>query len=183
MLNFLSFVNSHIYAWRMVPVSAIFTLDHKIIGIVRHLTLAKHCNPIGHEAAGGGLILKPTKVIVVPDGIELGIVLEAVDGALSLDGVGALHVAVVGEEELLGPVEAAAASDGLLGAVVPPDPDLHVGPAAVGLDRLHLGHVRRLRGVGGPHQDRVSGLYGFVGALDGVGIEGAFGGWPGLGHC
>lgn len=104
-------------------------------------------------------------------------------GALSLDGVGALHVVVVGEEELLGPVEAASTSDGLLGAVVPPDPDLDVGPAAVGLDRLHLGHVWRLGGVGGPHQDRVSGLDGFVGALDRVGIKGSLGGWTGLGHC
>ena len=76
------------------------------------------------------------------------------DDALALDGVRALRVEVVGEEELLGAVEWAAAALGLLGAVVPAHPHPHAA-APIRLHPLHPRHVRRVVRVRRPHQHAV----------------------------
>lgn len=82
----------------------------------------------------------------------------------------ALNVVVVRKEELLRSVELPPPSNGLLGTVVPPDPDLDIVPA-VGLDLLDEGNIRRLPSVGRPHQDAIAGPDNFVGAPDGVGVK------------
>lgn len=116
---------------------------------------AVHSDAVGGEAAGGGLVLEPAEVVLGADVLELGVALEGVDDARTLDGAGALHVVVVGEEELLGPVELAAAASGFLGAVVPPDPHPRAA-AVVRLDPLHPRHVRWLLRVRRPHQHTVA---------------------------
>ena len=77
--------------------------------------------------------------------------------ALALDGVRALRVEVVGEEELLGPVELPPAALGLLRPVVPPDPHPHA-PSPVGLQALDPSHVRLLVRVRRTHQHTVPDL-------------------------
>jgi hypothetical protein len=106
-----------------------------------------HGDTIGIERAGGGVVLKMAEEVVVADGVELGVALEAVDRTLALDGVGALQVVVVGEEDLLGAVELLPAADRLLRPI-----DLHVCPAPVRLDPLDLRHVGRLRLIRQPHE-------------------------------
>lgn len=116
-----------------------------------------HGDTIGIERAGGGVVLETAEEVVVTDGVELGVALEAVDCTLALDGVGALQVVVVGEEDLLGAVELPSAADRLLRTVVPSHEDLHVGPAPVRLDPLDLRHVGRLRRIRRPHEHAVPG--------------------------
>ena len=76
------------------------------------------------SSTGGGL--ETVEEVVVADGVELGVALEAVDRTLALVGVGALQVVVVGEEDLLGAKELLLATTRLLRLVVPSDVDLHV---------------------------------------------------------
>lgn len=116
-----------------------------------------HGDTIGIERAGGGVVLETAEEVVVADGVELGVALEAVDRTLALDGVGALQVEVVGEEDLLGAVELPPAADRFLRPVVPSHVDLHVGPAPVRLDPFDLRHVGRLRGIRRPHEHAVPG--------------------------
>lgn len=114
-----------------------------------------HGDTIGIEGAGGGIVLETAKEVVVADGVELGVALEAVNSTLALYSIGALNIVVVGEEHLLGSVELTAAADGLLRPVVPADVDLDVCPAAVGFDPLDPRHVGGLRGLGRPHEHAV----------------------------
>lgn len=114
-----------------------------------------HCDAIRGEGAGGRLILESAEEVLGPDIVELGVVLERVHDTLALDGVGALEVEVVGEEQLLGAVELPAAALGLLGAVVPAHPHPHAA-AAVSLHLLHPRHVRLVVRVRRPHQHAVA---------------------------
>lgn len=113
-----------------------------------------HGDTVGGERAAARLVVKSAVEILRADVVELGVVLEGVDDALALDGVRALRVEVVGEEELLGAVERAATALGLLGAVVPAAPHPHAA-AAVRLHPLHPRHVRRLVRVRRTHQHAV----------------------------
>jgi hypothetical protein len=114
-----------------------------------------HCDTVRGEGARGRFVLEPAEEVLGPDIVELGVVLEGVDDALALNGVGALQVEVVGEEEFLGAVELAAAALGLLGAVVPAHPHPHAA-APVDLHLLHPRHVRVDFRVRRPHQHAVA---------------------------
>lgn len=126
------------------------TKGHKIRKRQRSL----HGDTVGGERPSSSLVVKSAVEILRPDVVELGVVLEGVDDALALDGVRALRIEVVGEEELLGAVERAAAALGLLGAVVPAHPHADA-PAPIRLQPLHPRHVRRLVRVRRPHQHAV----------------------------
>ena len=76
--------------------------------------------------AGGGVVLETVEEVVIAHGVELGVALEAMDRTLALDGVNALQVVVVGEEDLLGVEELPPAADRLLRPVVSSYIDLHV---------------------------------------------------------
>lgn len=114
-----------------------------------------HSNAVRRESTGGGLVFESAKVVLGTDILKLGVVLEGVNSAFSLNGVSALSVVVVGEEELLRAVELSPATNGLFRPVVPPDSDLNVVPM-VGLDLLYSRHVRRLVGVRRSHQNTVT---------------------------
>lgn len=139
-----------------------------------------HCDSVRSKSASSSLVLEPAVVILRPNVLKLGVVLEGVNNALAFDGVSALNVVVVREEKLLSSMELPPPSNGLLGAIVPPDPDLDVVPV-VRLDLLDAGNIRGLTGVGGPHQDAIADPNDLVGALDGVGVEVPLAGL-GLGH-
>lgn len=174
-LKSFSFLSSHLYTSRMEPIAASLTLNHQIVWVVGHLTLAIHGNAIGGEGASGRVILKTTEEIVVSDGIQLGVALEAVDRTLAFDCVGALDIEVVGEEQLLRPMELTAATDRLLRPVVPPHVHPHApGTCVGGLYPLHPRHVGRLRRLRRPHQHAVPRSDGLVNGFDGVGVESAF---------
>jgi len=108
------------------PIRTFLTLDHKIIRVVWHLTLAKHSNPVGHEAACRWFILKAAEEILSIDRIKLCISPEAVDIALPLDRVSALYIIVVREEDLLGTVKRTPPTNGLLRPIIPSDSYSHI---------------------------------------------------------
>ncbi|KAE8100152.1 hypothetical protein FH972_018077 [Carpinus fangiana] len=85
------------------------------------------------SSAGGGVILEMAEEVVIANGVEFGVALKAVDRTLALDGVDALQVIVVGEDDLLGAEELPPAADLLLQLVVPSHIDLHVCPASIRL--------------------------------------------------
>lgn len=114
-----------------------------------------HSDTVRIESSGWGIILETTEEVVVPNSVELGIALEGVHRTLSLDGVGALNVVVIGEKHLLGAVKLSPAANRLLRPIVPAHVHLHVGAAAVRLDPLDFRHVRRLPGIRRPHQHTV----------------------------
>jgi hypothetical protein len=114
-----------------------------------------HCNAVRGEGPGCRLVLEPAEEVLGSATVDLDVVLEGVDDALALDGVGALQVEVVGEEELLGTVELAAAALGLLRAVVLAHPH---AAAPVGLHLLHPSHIRMDFRVRRPHQHAVARL-------------------------
>jgi hypothetical protein len=114
-----------------------------------------HFDAVWGEGPRGCFVLEPAEEVLRPDIVELDVVLEGVDNALALDGVGTLQVDVVGKEELLGAVELAAAALGLLGAVIPARPHPHAA-APVGLNFLHPSHVRMGLRVRRPHQHAVA---------------------------
>jgi hypothetical protein len=114
-----------------------------------------HGNTVRAERAGGGPVIESAIEVLGPDIVELGVVLEGMDDTLALDGVSALRVVVVGEEQLLCAVERPPASLGLLRPVVPAHPHLNA-PAPVGLHPLHSRHVRRVVTVRRSHQHAVS---------------------------
>jgi len=60
-----------------------------------------HSNSIRIESTGGGIVLETTEEIVVPNGIQFGVALEAVNRTLTFDCVGALNIEVIREENLL----------------------------------------------------------------------------------
>lgn len=102
-----------------------------------------HCYTVRGEATSGGLVLEAAEVILSANILQLGVIFERVNGALSLDGVGALLVVVVREEELLGPVELGPAPDRFLRPIVPPYPHPHVA-TVICLDLLHPRHIWQL---------------------------------------
>lgn len=114
-----------------------------------------HGNSIGIESTSGRIVLETAEEIVVADGVEFGIALEAVNSTLALYSISALNIIVIGEEYFLGSMELTAAADGLFRPVVPANVNLDVGPTAVGLDPLDPGDVRGLRGLRRPHEDAV----------------------------
>jgi hypothetical protein len=114
-----------------------------------------HGDTVRAECAGGGPVIKSAVEVLRPDVVELGVVLEGMDDTLALDGVRALHVVVVGNEQLLSAVERAPAALGLLRPVVPAHPHLN-GPAPVRLHPLHPRHVRRVVTVRRPHKHAVA---------------------------
>lgn len=118
------------------------------------LVIIVHDYTIRDEAPRGGLVLEAAEEVLDTNVLQLGVVLEGVNSALPLDGVGALNVVVVRKEELLGAMKLAAAANRLLGTIVPPDPDLHV-IAMVCLDFLHARHIRRLIRVRRAHENAV----------------------------
>ncbi|KAL0904604.1 hypothetical protein M5K25_026732 [Dendrobium thyrsiflorum] len=120
----------------------------------RKLTERIHSDTIRSESTGSGLVFKTAEIVLGPHILQLGVVLEGVDDALSLNGVCTLDVVVIREEELLCSMELPPAANGFLRPVVPPNPNLHV-VAMVGIDLLHASNVWRLVGVRRPHQHAV----------------------------
>jgi len=70
-----------------------------------------HGNSIRIEGTGGGIVLKPTEEIVVPNSIQFCVALEAVDRTLAFDCVGALNIKVIREENFLRAMKLAATTD------------------------------------------------------------------------
>lgn len=60
-----------------------------------------HCNSVRIEGTCGGIVLKPTEEIIVTNGIQFCVALEAVDRTLAFDCVGALNIKVIREKNLL----------------------------------------------------------------------------------
>lgn len=115
-----------------------------------------HSNSVRVEGPCWGIIFEATEEVIVAYGIEFCVALETVNRTLALNCVGALNIIVIGEEDLLGAMELTTTTDRLLRSVVPSNMNFHVGSPAVGLDLLHSGYIRRLRGVCRPHQHAFS---------------------------
>lgn len=170
MVQLFSLFYGHSHARWMEPVFTSFTLDHEVIWIVWHLTLAIHSNTVRGESSGGSLVFKAAEEVISTNIFKLCIVLEGVDGALAFNGVGTLDVIVVRKEEFLGPMKLPPTTLGLLRAVIPANMYLHV-VSVISLYLLHTGNIRGLFGVGWAQQNTISSFHDFVGALDAVRIE------------
>lgn len=99
-----------------------------------------HSNSIRGEAARGSLVLKAAEIVLGAHILELGIVLEGVNDALALYGMGTLDIIMVREEQLLCPMEGATATNRLLWTIVPPHPHLCI-VATISLNLLHARHI------------------------------------------
>lgn len=64
-----------------------------------------HSDSVRREAPSGSFVLKTTIVVLGGHILELGVVLEGVNDTLSFNGVCALDVVMVRQEELFGTVE------------------------------------------------------------------------------
>lgn len=126
----------------MKPVFAALTLNHQVIRIVWHFTLAVDRNSIRVESSSSGVILEAAEEILIANSIKFGVALEGVDNALVLNSISALHVIVVREENLLGTMELASSSKRLLWPIVPAHSDLNIPTPAIGFNALYLCHIR-----------------------------------------
>lgn len=118
-------------------------------------TKNSHSHSVWGEPPSSSLVLKSAIVILSPNILKLGVVLERVNRALPFDSVSALHVVVVGQEQLLSSVELSPPSDRLLGPIVPPHPHLHVVPT-IHLDLLYACYVWGLSRVRWSHQHTIT---------------------------
>lgn len=114
-----------------------------------------HCNSVRNEGSSLGKVLKAAEEVLRADSIKLGVVFEGVNNTLTLNSISALHIIVIRQEDLLGPMKPATPSNWLLRAVVPPDTNTH--PPTPGLlDALHFGDVRLPPRVRRPHQHAIT---------------------------
>ena len=116
--------------------------------------LHSHSNSVGRERSSSSFVLKSTVVIFSSNILQLGVVLEGVHCTLALNGVSALHIIVVGQEQLFGSMELPPPSNRLLRPVIPPHSHFHAASAFT-FDLLDARHVRRLSGVRRAHQDGI----------------------------
>lgn len=144
MLNLFSLLWRHVYTSRMKPIGAAIALNHQVIGIVRHLTLAVYGDSIGVECSSGRIILETAKVIVVTNGVKLSIAFESVNSTLAFDCIGALYIVVIGEENLFGAVKLSPATDRFLWSVVPLYVNFNVGPFRIRFELFHFCYIRGL---------------------------------------
>jgi len=104
-----------------------------------------HCYAIWYEAASSRFILKAAEEILSIDRIKLCIATEAVDIAFPLNGVSALYIIVVREEDLLGTMKWPPATYGLLWSIIPPHSYSHIGASrSCCFNCLNSCHIRWL---------------------------------------
>lgn len=87
-----------------------------------------HSNTVRSKPPCGSFVLEPAKIILRGHILQFGVVLKRVHYALPFDGVCTLHIKVIWQEQLFGPMELSATTNRLLRSVIPSNSDLHIIP-------------------------------------------------------
>jgi hypothetical protein len=155
-LDVFDVLRGQLHTFWVEPVFAVLALDHQVVWIVRHLTLAIHSNTIWRERSGTCIVVETTEVIICSYILQACVIFEGMNSTPILYSLRTAHVVVVRKKKLFGTMELPASTCRLFRSVVPAHLHSYVLCTIVKLDMLNSSHVWRCSEVWWSQSNRIT---------------------------